>query len=274
MATSRWPMGRARGLAQSRTARDRTTGRRVAIVLVVCGLGAGVMFSLAATGPIVAGASRPQVVRVSTARVPHVGTVLTTGSGRTLYYFTANPPGKSLCTGACAQIWPPFMASKHAHIHGPHGVKGLSLISVGSGRWQVAFHNNALYRFKSDTKKGQAGGQGVLGKWFAAMKSGIVPVPSAAAAPSATTTTGPPTTTSQAPQTPVTTPQTQQMPQTPTSTPPAQQTPAPMPMVPQTPAAPPPTSPPPSPPPTAPRPTTPPTSTPPTMAPSGGGVSF
>jgi predicted lipoprotein with Yx(FWY)xxD motif len=217
----------------------------------------------------VAGASRAQVVRVSTAHVAHVGTVLTTGSGRTLYYFTANPLGKSSCTGACAQIWPPFLASKGAHIRGPHGVKGLSLISIGSGQWQVAFHDNALYRFKSDTRRGQAGGQGVLGKWFAALKSGIPATAAPATAPTSTSTTAPSTSTTQTPQAPTATPPLPQAPQAPTTTAPAQ-TPAPVPMAPPPPAAPTPTNAPPA----APPPTTPTTTTPTTMAPSSGGASF
>ena len=71
-----------------------------------------------------------------------VGTVLTTASGLTLYRFTEDSPGTSMCTGACAKIWPPLLAAKGAHVSGPHGVKGLSLLSVGSGHWQVAFHKH------------------------------------------------------------------------------------------------------------------------------------
>ena len=98
---------------------------------------------------------------------------MTTGSGLTLYRFTADPMGKSVCTGACAKIWPPLTASKGEHVQGPKGVKGLSVINVGHGRWQVAFHNVALYRFTGDTKKGQAHGQDVAHMWFAVLKSGI-----------------------------------------------------------------------------------------------------
>ena len=48
-----------------------------------------------------------------------VGTVLTTASGLTLYRFTEDTPGTSACTGACAKIWPPLLASKGAHVSGP-----------------------------------------------------------------------------------------------------------------------------------------------------------
>ena len=90
-----------------------------------------------------------------------VGTVLTTASGLTLYRFTEDTPGTSTCTGACAKIWPPLLAPKGAHVSGPHGVKGLSLMKVGNGHWQVAFHKIPLYRFEGDKKKGQAHGQNV-----------------------------------------------------------------------------------------------------------------
>jgi predicted lipoprotein with Yx(FWY)xxD motif len=102
-----------------------------------------------------------------------VGTVLTTGAGLTLYRFTANPAGMSTCTGSCAKIWPPLLAAKGDHVSGPRGVKGLSLIDVGGGHWQVAFHDVALYRFEGDAKKGQAKGQGIAHEWFAVLKSGI-----------------------------------------------------------------------------------------------------
>ena len=111
-----------------------------------------------------------------------VGTVLTTASGLTLYRFTEDTPGTSTCTGACAKIWPPLLASKGAHVSGPKGVKGLSLLNVGNGHWQVAFHKLPLYRFEGDKKKGQAHGQNVGKVWFAVLKSGI-PASAAAGAP-------------------------------------------------------------------------------------------
>ena len=38
-------------------------------------------------------------------------------------------------------------------------MKGLSVMNVGNGHWQVAFHKLPLYRFEGDKKKGQAHGQ-------------------------------------------------------------------------------------------------------------------
>lgn len=164
---------------------------------VADGLAAAVVLTGVSVGAAnVSGASvaashaKTKTIKVSTATIAHVGTVLTTASGFTLYRFTQDQAGMSTCTGACAKIWPPLTASKGEHVQGPKGVKGLSVINVGHGRWQVAFHKVALYRYAGDTKKGQAHGQNVAHEWFVALKSGI-PVSGSAAA---TTTTAPPST--------------------------------------------------------------------------------
>ncbi len=233
----------------------RVWGQAVAGALSASALAVGalsVALVLAApAGTAGATSSHAKTIKISTAKVPNVGVVLTTSAGLTLYRFTADTPGTATCTGACAKIWPPLLASKGAHISGPRGLKGLSLINVGNGHRQVAFHNVALYRFENDKKKGQALGQGVAGKFFAVLKSGI-PATAATGATPLTSPTAPPATT------PTT--------QAPHSTAPAQ-TP-----VTQGPTAPTPTTsaPPATTPPTSPPPTTTPTTSPPTTVPSGG----
>ncbi|HTU37715.1 MAG TPA: hypothetical protein VMF35_06825 [Acidimicrobiales bacterium] len=236
-------------------------------LVLLAGLGIGGGVSAAAqvlpAAPAGATSTHAKTITVTTANVAHVGTVLATASGLTLYRYTNDPAGGSTCTGACAKIWPPLLAAKGSHIKGPKGVKGLSLISVGNGHWQVAFHKVALYRFEGDTKKGQAKGQSVAHEWFAVLKSGI-PAPAAAAAtPGSTTPTSAPASATTQPVTPTT--QGSHV-ATPTSPPAAQQ-----PATQST--SPPPTSPPPtSPPPTTTPPTSPPTTTPTTMG--GGGYGY
>jgi predicted lipoprotein with Yx(FWY)xxD motif len=222
-----------------------------------------------ATPAGVAGAtsSHPKTIKVSTAKVPNVGTVLTTASGLTLYLFTEDTPGTSKCTGACAKIWPPMLASKAAHVSGPRGVKGLSVMNVGNGRWQVAFHKIPLYRFEGDKKKGQALGQDVGKVWFAVLKSGIPATMAAAGAVAGAGAGAPTSTTAPAPAT--TQPTMQPTPTTQTHSSTGSNSTAPT----QTPATQAPAPPPPPPPPTTP-PTSPPTTT--TTAPSttGGGAAF
>jgi predicted lipoprotein with Yx(FWY)xxD motif len=149
----------------------------------------------APAGTAGATSSHPKTIKVSTAKIPNVGVVLTTASGLTLYRFTQDASGTSSCTGVCAKIWPPLLASKGAHVSGPRGVKGLSVINVGNGHFQVAFHKVALYHFSGDMKKGQAHGQSVAGKWFAVLKSGIPATAATGAAPSTSTTAPAPGTT-------------------------------------------------------------------------------
>jgi predicted lipoprotein with Yx(FWY)xxD motif len=145
-------------------------------------------------------------VKISTAKVAGVGTVLTTASGLTLYRFTEDSPGTSSCTGACAKIWPPLLAAKGAHVSGPHGVKGLSLMKLANGHFQVTFHKLPLYTFEGDKKKGQAHGQNVGKVWFAVLKSGI-PASATAGGAAVTPTTAPATATT-APATSTTAPST------------------------------------------------------------------
>ncbi|HVT41343.1 MAG TPA: hypothetical protein VHD39_00060 [Acidimicrobiales bacterium] len=213
---------------------------------------------VALAAPAGATNSNARTVRVSSAKVANVGTVLTTSGGLTLYRFTEDPAGSSVCSGACAKIWPPFFAAKGARIKGPRGVRGFSLIKVGS-HWQVAFHEVALYRFEGDKKKGQANGQNIGHVWFAVLKSGI---PAAAAATTTTsapqsTTTNPPTSTTQGARAGAdTTPAPSQTPATQRTTPPAS----------------PPTTTPPTSPPTTTPPTSPPTT--PTTVAGGGGYGY
>jgi predicted lipoprotein with Yx(FWY)xxD motif len=134
--------------------------------------------------------------------VAKIGTVLATSSGRTLYHFTADPSGKSTCQGVCAEMWPALLLPKgDTHVKGPHGLKGLTTIHEAHGKLQVAFHGEALYRYVGDTKKGQANGQGVEGKWFAVLESGATSSSSASTASTTTSSTATPTTTT-APSTP------------------------------------------------------------------------
>jgi predicted lipoprotein with Yx(FWY)xxD motif len=189
--------------------------RRAGVVLAGGALAATLGSALAA--PVPAGGSvAGHTFTIKTVTVPKVGTVLSTASGLTLYRFTADPMGKSTCTGACAQVWIPILLPKGDHLKGPHGIKGLSTIHVAHGRAQVAFDGAALYRFSGDTKKGQAKGQGVEDEWFAldpgTFKASVTTAPMTTPT---TTTPNPGTAASPAPAAP--------------SVPPAEQTPPPPP---------------------------------------------
>jgi predicted lipoprotein with Yx(FWY)xxD motif len=95
-----------------------------------------------------------------------VQTVLANNQGLTLYYFTADTPTRSKCTGACAKTWLPLIgkaptkdpAIKFGSVAAVHTVHGT----------QVTFNGHLLYTFTGDKAPGQATGNGRAGKWFAA----------------------------------------------------------------------------------------------------------
>jgi predicted lipoprotein with Yx(FWY)xxD motif len=170
-----------------------------------------------------------------------LGTILVNPAGFTLYRFTADKGGQSACTGACAQLWPPFTVAAGSKPTGANGTVGVFATSMrADGTTQVTYNGSPLYTFGGDKTAGSTAGQGVLGEW-----SVVTPSATPAAAPTATTApaAGSTSTTSQAPSTPAITPTT-------TAPQPAATTPAPT-----------------SPPATAPPATSPPPTSPPTTAP-------
>ena len=105
--------------------------------------------------------NKKKVVAIKLAKTP-LGKILVNAKGFTLYVF--DPDGtdtsSSKCVGACANVWPAFIAKK------PKVGKGLdqSLVVVGGAK-QVAYNNHLLYLFVNDTAAGQTNGQGVGNIW-------------------------------------------------------------------------------------------------------------
>jgi predicted lipoprotein with Yx(FWY)xxD motif len=241
------------------------------VATIALGAGAVALSTLAFPPPA---SAKGVALVLKTEHVGKVGTVLATGTGLTLYRYTVDPTGKATCTGACAKVWPPLLLPKGVtHIKAPHGVKGLTAVRVHGGRLQVFFHNHALYSFASDTKKGEATGQGVENDWFAVLSNGKSSAPNAAPTPTSTGATGTGTgsgtstgsnTGTTAPPPTTTAPTGGGSTSTPPTAPPVTKSP---------PATAPPTT---APPVTTPPPTTTPTTSPPTTttAPPTGGVGF
>jgi predicted lipoprotein with Yx(FWY)xxD motif len=102
------------------------------------------------------------------------GTVLTTSSGRTLYWFAIDTAGKSKCYGTCATYWPPVIGK-------PSVASGVSLngtwgtIKRTNGQLQATYDGHPLYTYKGDTGSGQVNGNDINtagGLWWAMTPSG------------------------------------------------------------------------------------------------------
>jgi predicted lipoprotein with Yx(FWY)xxD motif len=97
-----------------------------------------------------------------------VGTILVDANGKTLYAFANDQGTTSACTGGCATIWPPLMATGTPT--GGSGVDAAKLSSAGTG--QVVYNGHLLYTYANDSAAGQTNGQGVGGVWHVVAPSG------------------------------------------------------------------------------------------------------
>jgi predicted lipoprotein with Yx(FWY)xxD motif len=125
-----------------------------------------------------------------------LGTVLTDSKGFTLYYFL---PEKSstigACTGGCLSAWPPLVVTgTPTAAAGATGALATASIMVsGAAATEVTYNGWPLHTFSSDSASGQTGGNGVEGKWFAAMP-GTTATATGATTGSSSTPTAPPAT--------------------------------------------------------------------------------
>ncbi len=95
-------------------------------------------------------------------------TILTDAQGKTLYYFAPDTATKAVCTGACAQNWPPLLFTGSGSPTATSSLTGtLSVVNDANGN-QVEYGGYLLYHFAGDSAAGQTNGAGLLGKWFVA----------------------------------------------------------------------------------------------------------
>ncbi len=119
-----------------------------------------------------------------------LGTVLVNANGRTLYHLTKESATNIVCTGACAQTWPPVTVPSGQQPQAGSGITGtLTVVNRPDGTQQAAINGQPLYMYSGDTKAGDTNGQGIGGVWFALMANGSSVGAGAGGAPAATTPT-------------------------------------------------------------------------------------
>jgi predicted lipoprotein with Yx(FWY)xxD motif len=92
------------------------------------------------------------------------GDTIADANGMTLYTFDGDERGKSACVGACTDSWQAFAAPRLAK-----PVGDWSAISRDDGVRQWAYKGKPLYRFTADLGPGDVNGDGVDGRWHAAI---------------------------------------------------------------------------------------------------------
>ena len=129
----------------------------------------------------VATAPTPATESVATATAPKPATsdfppirqrngILVDIKGRGLYTFGGDDPGKSNCSGQCILLWPPIVVEGNAKPKGE-----FTIVNRDDGKRQWAWKGRPLYRWVSDKKRGDAGGDGVNGIWHLARIQPTVP---------------------------------------------------------------------------------------------------
>jgi predicted lipoprotein with Yx(FWY)xxD motif len=106
---------------------------------------------------------------VKTASVS-VGTILVDANGKTLYSYANDQGTTAGCTGGCATIWPPLMATG-TPVAGS-GVDSTKLSTASTG--QVVYNGHLLYTYSVDTAPGDTNGQGLAGLWHVVAPSGDI----------------------------------------------------------------------------------------------------
>jgi predicted lipoprotein with Yx(FWY)xxD motif len=109
------------------------------------------------------------VAPLKTVRTLTAGPVLASGTGYTLYWFSADTATSSACASVCVPQWPPVTGA-------PRPAKGVTLkgrlgtIIRSDGTVQATYDGHPLYTFAGDFEPGDVGGNNVAqfgGTWHA-----------------------------------------------------------------------------------------------------------
>lgn len=94
-----------------------------------------------------------------------LGDILVNADGMTLYGFTNDSKGTSVCEGGCAQAWPPVVVES-ADLPAGLDASVFSVIERSDGTHQLQAGSWPLYLFASDASAGDAFGQASGDVWF------------------------------------------------------------------------------------------------------------
>jgi predicted lipoprotein with Yx(FWY)xxD motif len=119
-----------------------------------------------APGPSPAPSSTPTVQVSATG----LGDILTDADGNTLYLFTPDQQGPSVCNDACATAWPPLEGEPSAG----DGIDAALLATAArdDGTTQATYNGWPLYYYAADAAPGDTNGQAVNDIWWVISPTG------------------------------------------------------------------------------------------------------
>jgi len=105
---------------------------------------------------------------IKIAHKAELGKYLTSSDGRALYYFKKDSPGKSECSGKCAEKWPVY-CYKTANIAVSEGLNIADFdffLRPADGQAHLTYKGMPLYNYIGDKNPGDTNGHGINGLWF------------------------------------------------------------------------------------------------------------
>jgi predicted lipoprotein with Yx(FWY)xxD motif len=135
---------------------------------------AGALTLITLAAPVAASAAPAAApAQVKVARTP-LGNVLVGPNNLTLYMFTRDADGQSVCYDQCARNWPPLLTDG-----APVAGRGVDAAKLGTttrkdGATQVTYNGMPLYYWFQDKKAGDVRGQNVGTVWFVVAPDGSV----------------------------------------------------------------------------------------------------
>lgn len=98
--------------------------------------------------------------------------ILTDGAGMTLYYFTRDVAGESVCEGGCLENWPAF-SDEIGDVADELAIADFGTITRADGTVQNTYKGWPLYYFVRDQKPGDLLGDGVNEIWYTVPAGGF-----------------------------------------------------------------------------------------------------
>ena len=129
----------------------------------------------ALAGAAASAPAAPAAQPTITVRSSNYGKILFDGRGFALYAFTRDPRGRSVCTDACAEAWPPYILRGRLRA-GPGARRSLlGTTRRADGRLQVTYAGRPLYYYVGDRDPSVVNCQNVFkfdGLWLVVRPSG------------------------------------------------------------------------------------------------------
>jgi predicted lipoprotein with Yx(FWY)xxD motif len=123
----------------------------------------GAVFTKA--GQSVENAANAATPTVKAVRNATYGNIIVNADGSTLYQRDSDTATSVTCTGACAGIWPPAIATGTPTAGAGLDQTKLTTVAGPNGN-QLVYAGHPLYRFSQDSAPGSVNGEGVAGVWW------------------------------------------------------------------------------------------------------------